>query len=349
MSALPGVVPYLPSQPRERDQYDPLGTGQTRRRGLFGRAAQSVGRILGNDGNPETPNLWDWIALGPRAPDILQERAYTQQTRRRESEQHDALEQAIGGLPERMRPWGRIAPEVVARQVLAEPEAPDWELDPVTGQPYHITPQGQVQYGQGRVSVQQRGGDGSGQAERAPPSGYRWTADGGLEPVPGGPADVRANAEGRARASQLQSSEDQLERAENAVNRAIPLVRGNTTGVFAGGLLRPFNQGATDLHETLEPARAILSFETLQEMRRNSATGGALGSIAVRELELLGSVYESLSTAQSEGALRAALTRLSAQLRRARLAVLAARREMEQPGGAAQPSQGGARVIELDP
>lgn len=159
-----------------------------------------------------------------------------------------------------------------------------------------------------------------------PPAGYRGSQE-GLEPIPGGPQDQRVNEAGRSRIDRLSSSEESLSRALAAIDRAIPSVSGGTSGMVSGGFLRDFNQGAIDLNEALEPVRSILSFETLAEMRRNSETGGALGSIAVRELELLGSTVVSLSTRQSPQQLREGLSTLRQRLQSSRDAVRAARAE----------------------
>jgi hypothetical protein len=161
-----------------------------------------------------------------------------------------------------------------------------------------------------------------------PPAGYRGSAE-GLSPIPGGPADVRATAEGRSRIQQMDSSARQLENAISVLGEAIPQVDWDSTGMV-GQMMR--GVGGTDafnLDQQIEPVRAILSFENLAEMRRNSATGGALGSIAVRELELLSQTVRSLNTAQSTPQMRQALEATRAQLSATLQAVRAARQEIE--------------------
>jgi len=66
---------------------------------------------------------------------------------------------AIDALPEAQRPWARLAPDAVARRMLAPPEQPDWQID-AQGRPYAIQ-DGRVQYGEGRVAVPPRGGGGA--------------------------------------------------------------------------------------------------------------------------------------------------------------------------------------------
>ena len=50
----------------------------------------------------------------------------------------------------------------------------------------------------------------------------------------------------------------------------------------------------------LNVIKANLSFNALQEMRDNSPTGGALGQITERELELLGSTVAALDIGMTE-------------------------------------------------
>lgn len=222
--------------------------------------------------------------------------------------------------------------------------ADNWEIDDY-GRPYAIR-DGQVVYGQGRVGMRQSGGG-------SPPSGYRFAQNGNLEAIPGGPADTRATAEGQSRLAQMDSSERSLANAENAIadaNRILNQPDGlgglnvfnDATGLTGSAMRGVPGSRAFDLNQALEPVRAILSFETLAEMRRNSSTGGALGSIAVRELELLGNTVRSLDTGQSRQQLEANLRTVGAQLRRTRAAIAAARAEA---GGQSQPPVRGAAPL----
>jgi hypothetical protein len=88
------------------------------------------------------------------------------------------------------------------------------------------------------------------------------------------------------------------------VDRALGQAGPWTTG-FAGNL-GSFIAGtpAHDLSKTVTGIQARLGFETLQQMRDNSPTGGALGSITERELELLQSTWGSLMQSQSEAQFR---------------------------------------------
>ncbi len=344
MAGIPGVVPIAPQKPV--GQYDPTGEGlpAPRRRGLFGGARRILAQ--NREGDDTTPDFWQYLMLGPDARGILQERSmrrslFDRQTRAAKLEEAQAeqerarREAALNALPENLRPLAPfLTNEGITRAVV--PPQLEWEVDDF-GNPYSIQ-NGRVVRGEGQVGVRQPAGGVNGA-----PAGYRWTPDGNLEAVPGGPADIRANAEGRARSDQMDASSRSLSNAIAAIDRALPQVNNWSAGALGQMARGVGGTPAFDLDQALEPVRAILSFETLAEMRRNSTTGGALGSIAVRELELLGNTVDSLNTAQSPERVRQALGNVRSQLERTSRAIRAARSEIEQPG------QQQPRIIELDP
>jgi hypothetical protein len=96
-----------------------------------------------------------------------------------------------------------------------------------------------------------------------------------------------------------------VQRSRDAVGRAQDQIGFWSSGVLTGSL--PFNQARANIEATLDTIKANLSFSELQEMRNNSPTGGALGGIAVRELDLLGATIASLDANQSQEELRRSL------------------------------------------
>jgi hypothetical protein len=83
-----------------------------------------------------------------------------------------------------------------------------------------------------------------------------------------------------------------------------------TTG-FIGNIGRNISgTPAHDLEKTIIAIQANLGFETLQQMRDNSPTGGALGNVTERELEFLQSAWGSLAQSQSPGQFRENLIKL---------------------------------------
>lgn len=75
------------------------------------------------------------------------------------------------------------------------------------------------------------------------------------------------------------------------------------TGVVARRVPGKLSGGARDFDRLLETLNAKVSFAELGRMRRESPTGGALGQIAVRELELLGQSLRPIDPTQSPEAL----------------------------------------------
>ncbi len=70
---------------------------------------------------------------------------------------------------------------------------------------------------------------------------------------------------------------------------------------FLGGLLR--NLGGTkalDIKSLIAPIQASIGFDRLQRMREASPTGGALGQVSERELDLLMATLSSLDQAQTQ-------------------------------------------------
>ena len=97
----------------------------------------------------------------------------------------------------------------------------------------------------------------------------------------------------------------------NAIAKARPKVSGWSVGY--GSILRnlPASQ-ARDLAELKNTIVANLGFEELQDMRANSPTGGALGQVAVQELDMLQKTKVSLEQSQSVEQFLTALDELEA-------------------------------------
>ena len=73
-----------------------------------------------------------------------------------------------------------------------------------------------------------------------------------------------------------------------------------TTGVAGGTLAQFRGTPAYDLYNTIQTIKANIGFDKLQDMRDNSPTGGALGQVAVAEIQRLEAVLGSLDQSQSE-------------------------------------------------
>lgn len=142
-----------------------------------------------------------------------------------------------------------------------------------------------------------------------PPAGYRYTPEGNLEAIKGGPADIKAGELGAKQVKQKELSIAQAGSVLNEVKDAQKLVGYSTVGV--GGALRGLPMTpARDLDAKLTSIKANLGFDRLQQMRDASPTGGALGQVAVQELVALQSTVASLDQLQSPEQMRAALKKI---------------------------------------
>lgn len=83
------------------------------------------------------------------------------------------------------------------------------------------------------------------------------------------------------------------------IDTALGQVGGMTTGITGAVASKIPGTQAADLRSTLTTIKANIGFEALQAMREASKTGGALGQVAVQELEALQSTLGSLDTRQS--------------------------------------------------
>ena len=126
--------------------------------------------------------------------------------------------------------------------------------------------------------------------------------------------DATRVAEQGARNRARQTKQDQLGLLSDLVGVAKEQSTGWTTGFIGSQLSKVPGTPAYDLGRTLDTLLASAGFETLAEMRANSPTGGALGSVTERELALLQATWGSLQQAQSKEQFETNLDRFNRQL-----------------------------------
>lgn len=95
----------------------------------------------------------------------------------------------------------------------------------------------------------------------------------------------------------------------DTIEKSIPLVGMSTAGVGSYLSYLP-NTDARTLKANIDTIKANLGFQQLQAMRQASPTGGALGQVAVKELEALQSTIASLDPAQSPDVLKGNLKKV---------------------------------------
>lgn len=84
----------------------------------------------------------------------------------------------------------------------------------------------------------------------------------------------------------------------------------SATGIYGATMSRLPGTAATDARAKLQTIKAKTAFNTLQEMRNNSPTGGALGQVSDREEELLANAIAAINPNQSGEAFKQQLLNL---------------------------------------
>lgn len=125
----------------------------------------------------------------------------------------------------------------------------------------------------------------------------------------------------QAKVEEKKAAQEEKTRAANAsalaavmpvmdtIEKAIPLVGYNTAGWGSFMKYLPGTE-AKDLDNYIGTIKANLGFQQLQAMRQASPTGGALGQVAVKELEALQSTIASLDPSQKKETLLANLKKV---------------------------------------
>ena len=140
------------------------------------------------------------------------------------------------------------------------------------------------------------------------PSGFRETEDGEIEPVPGGPQDIKYHQAKASDQSSFRGLNEGLERMKYTAKQLLNENKGgveNISGksqylpIWGGTATFPGTAGA-NAKARLETLKAKVGFEVLQQMRNNSKTGGALGQVSDMENKLLQQAIDSLDTSQSD-------------------------------------------------
>jgi hypothetical protein len=141
--------------------------------------------------------------------------------------------------------------------------------------------------------------------------------------------------------SRVASSTDSSNRVISKIEQVESRVGSNTAGL--GGVLLsklPATE-ARDVQRDLQTIKANMGFDELQEMRENSPTGGALGPVAVQEIEFLQSVVASLDQDQSVEQFRRNLGEAKAAIKQSNQRITEAyNRDVERFGQQIMPTVG---------
>lgn len=105
------------------------------------------------------------------------------------------------------------------------------------------------------------------------------------------------------RSYQMQTAQRVIDSVDSIMNQ----VNWTTTGLVGGLTSIIAGSPAYDLKAAIKQLQANIGFNELQSMRNASPTGGALGQVSERELDLLSSVLGNLDISQSTNQLRTKL------------------------------------------
>jgi hypothetical protein len=144
---------------------------------------------------------------------------------------------------------------------------------------------------------------------------HRWK-DGmvgqAMEPIPGGPADSSA-----ADAAKATGTATRAQLVLDSITDAKKLVGFRSAGLPGSIAAKIPGTSAVDLRKRIDTIKANIGFQELQTMRDQSKTGGALGQVAVQELNMLQSVIASLDAEQSPAQLKDSLDRVEKHFKNA--------------------------------
>jgi len=149
-----------------------------------------------------------------------------------------------------------------------------------------------------------------------PPPGYRSSAAGDLEAIPGGPADVKLQGQFNQDTGALNSMQSDMDRLAAEANRLKEHPGlSKATGAMGwvpgvGGTLTIPGTDAANFKAGLQTLQSQVAFGVLQNMRNNSKTGGALGQVSDKEGQLLAANLAAIDRAQSPEEFRNALDRI---------------------------------------
>ena len=136
-------------------------------------------------------------------------------------------------------------------------------------------------------------------------------------------ARARAQAEGRITGERLANADKNIKALERAIGRSELVIKTlddadkkvglGTSGIIGAVTKNVPGMPAYDLKSDIKTALANIGFAELQNMRFESPTGGALGQVAIQELEMLQATLGTLDTNQSPKLLKERIAQVKAQ------------------------------------
>lgn len=164
--------------------------------------------------------------------------------------------------------------------------------------------------------------EGSGGGAAKPPSGFRFTSTGDLEPIPGGPsAPGLTPKEIQKREASLPQARQSVKTVSNTmsvIGRTVDKLLANPDGIngitgLFGGITPALTDAARAAKADLEQLKNLAFVQGLTELRAASKTGAGVGNVSNREGDRFENLKASLDRSQSKEDLEASLRRLKAQ------------------------------------
>jgi hypothetical protein len=165
------------------------------------------------------------------------------------------------------------------------------------------------------------GVSGGGPAGKAP-SGYRYTPNGDLEPIPGGPAaEMLQPKEIQKREAVLPQARQAVKTVSNTmsvIGQVVDKLLANPDGIngitgLIGGITPALTDRARAAKADLEQLKNLAFIQGITELRAASKTGAAVGNVTNREGDRFENLKASLDRSQSKDDLINALKKLKQQ------------------------------------
>jgi hypothetical protein len=167
-----------------------------------------------------------------------------------------------------------------------------------------------------------RGDGGGGSPMGKAPSGYRYTPNGDLEPIPGGPAAAMLQPkEIQKREALLPQATQSVKTVNNTmsiIGQTVDKLLANPNGIngitgLIGGVTPALTNAARAAKADLEQLKNLAFVQGLTELREASKTGAGVGNVSNREGDRFENLKASLDRSQSKEDLESSLRRLKAQ------------------------------------
>ena len=167
-----------------------------------------------------------------------------------------------------------------------------------------------------------RGDGGGGSPMGKAPSGYRYTPNGDLEPIPGGPAAAMLQPKEiqkrEALLPQAQQSVKTVNNTMSIIGQTVDKLLANPNGIngitgLIGGATPALTDAARAAKADLEQLKNLAFIQGLTELRAASKTGAGVGNVSNREGDRFENLKASLDRSQSKEDLESSLRRLKAQ------------------------------------